>query len=318
MDLKNKIMRKKHHSLKPGTLLDDYRLLEVLGGGGFSIVYLARHRQSGRPHVIKEYIPKKLAFRNKDGQVTALSEDSETRLNQGRKLFFQEASTLARLKHPNIVNVVNFFRANGTVYMVMDYTEGVNLQDYLKKHRGGLSEKFLRVVFPRLLRGLKLIHEQDLLHLDIKPGNIHIRRGGRPLLLDFGAVHGFPQSRREQPGQVISPGYSPIEQYDNRGYVGPWTDLYAIGATMRTCIEGTPPPAASERMTKDRMRPARTAFRKQYSTGLLEAIDWAMEINPELRPQSVQEFREVLLKQPETGDEETNSALDWLTRDLFA
>ena len=182
------------------------RLLEKLGGGGFSIVYLARHRRSGKPYVIKEYIPKKLAIRQANGEVVARSSETETKLSQGRQLFLQEASTLANLKHPNIVNVVNFFRANGTVYMVMEYTEGANLQDYLKKYNGGLTEKFLRVVFPRLLKGLKLIHENDLLHLDIKPGNIHIRRGGRPLLLDFGAVHGFPQSRSEQPGQVISPG----------------------------------------------------------------------------------------------------------------
>lgn len=311
-------MRKNQNSLKPGTLIDDYRLLDVLGGGGFSIVYMARHRRSGKAYVIKEYMPKKLAQRRPDGEVTARSSDTETRLNQGRQLFLQEASALARLKHPNIVNVVSFFRANGTVYMVMEYTEGSNLQDYLKKHKGGLTEKFLRVVFPRLLKGLKLIHENDLLHLDIKPGNIHIRRGGRPLLLDFGAVHGFPQSRREQPGQVISPGYSPIEQYDSRGYVGPWTDIYAIGATMRSCIEGTSPPNASDRQSKDRMRPAKILFKKRYSANLLEAIDWAMEINPEHRPQSVDEFRKALLQDPAQKLDESNSALDWLTKDLFA
>ncbi|MEE9421892.1 MAG: serine/threonine-protein kinase [Gammaproteobacteria bacterium] len=310
-------MRKNQNSLKPGTLMDDYRLLEKLGGGGFSIVYLARHRRSGKPYVIKEYIPKKLAIRQANGEVVARSSETETKLSQGRQLFLQEASTLANLKHPNIVNVVNFFRANGTVYMVMEYTEGANLQDYLKKYNGGLTEKFLRVVFPRLLKGLKLIHENDLLHLDIKPGNIHIRRGGRPLLLDFGAVHGFPQSRSEQPGQVISPGFSPIEQYDARGYVGPWTDIYAFGATMRTCIEGTPPPPASERRVKDRMRPALKLFRKNYSANLLEAIDWAMEIDPEFRPQSVSEFRKALHKEV-TEEDESNSALDWLTRDLFA
>ncbi len=311
-------MRKKQNSLKLGTLIDDYRLLEVLGGGGFSIVYMARHRRSGKAYVIKEYMPKKLAQRQSSGEVTARSSDTESRLNQGRKLFLQEATALATLKHPNIVNVVNFFRANGTVYMVMEFTEGANLQDYLKKHKGGLTEKFLRVVFPRLLKGLKLIHESDLLHLDIKPGNIHIRRGGRPLLLDFGAVHGFPQSRREQPGQVISAGFSPIEQYDSRGYVGPWTDIYAIGATMRTCIEGTPPPPASDRQAKDRMRSIKSLYKKRYSANLLEAIDWAMELNPEHRPQSVDEFRKVLQKDPAQKEVEANSALDWLTKDLFA
>ncbi len=281
-------------TLKPGVRLDDYRLLDVLGGGGFSIVYLARHRRFGSHYVIKEYFPRKLARRETDGAVAALCPDTEARLNRGRKLFFQEASTLAELKHPNIVNVVNFFRANGTVYMVMDYQEGANLQDYLKKYKGGLSEKFLRVVFPRLLNGLAAIHAQDLLHLDIKPGNIHIRRGGRPILLDFGAVHGFPQSRREQPSQVVTAGFSAPEQYDREGLLGPWTDIYSVGATMRACIEGTSPPSAKQRVARDRMVPAVMRFKKHYSHGLLTAIDRALDLDPQCRPRSVAQFREML------------------------
>jgi len=306
-------MRNATDALQPGVRLDDYRLLDVLGGGGFSIVYLARHRRFGAHYVIKEYFPRKLAKRECDGAVTALSPDTEARLNLGRKLFFQEASTLAELKHPNIVNVVNFFRANGTVYMVMDYQEGANLQDYLKKYKGGLSEKFLRVVFPRLLNGLAAIHAQDLLHLDIKPGNIHIRRGGRPILLDFGAVHGFPQSRREQPSQVVTPGFSAPEQYDPKGLLGPWTDIYSVGATMRACIEGTSPPSARQRLHKDQMVPAVVRFRKRYSQGLLAAIDSAMEPDPTCRPKNVAAFRELLKA---TDDAEDDSSLTALERFL--
>jgi len=212
---------------------------------------------------------------------------------------------LATLKHTNIVDVFNFFQANGTVYMVMEYQEGENLQHYLQRYRGGLSERFLRTVFPPLLDGLELIHANDLLHLDIKPGNIHIQRGGQPLLLDFGAVHGFPQSRQEQPGQVISPGFSPIEQYDNRGYVGPWTDLYAIGATMRACIESKPPVNARQRYENDTLKPAQFAFRGRYADNLLRAIDWAMEVDPLLRPQNVAEFRAALTAEttPEPGQQ---------------
>ena len=310
-------MRKKLASLKPGTVLDHYELRKVLGGGGFSVVYLARERDSHEPVVIKEYMPSRLARRKRNGVVTARNPDFSDRLSRGRKLFFQEASTLATLKHPNIVNVVNFFQANGTVYMVMEYQAGENLQHYLEGRRGGLSEKFLRTVFPPLLNGLELIHDNDLLHLDIKPGNIHICRGGRPLLLDFGAVHGFPQSRQEQPGQVISPGFSPVEQYDSKGYVGPWTDLYAIGATMRACIEGRPPPNATERQKKDPLRPAHQVFRRRYSDSLLHAIDWAMEVDPLLRPQTVSEFRAALVRESLPEPEGAVSALGRLANTLL-
>jgi serine/threonine protein kinase len=310
-------MRKKPVSLKRGTELDGYRLEKLLGGGGFSVVYLARQLDDNRPVVIKEYMPSKLAVRNRDGRVRARNEATENRFSRGRKLFFQEASTLATLKHPNIVNVFNFFQANGTVYMVMEYQDGENLQRYIQNRRGGLSETFLRTVFPRLLDGLELIHATDLLHLDIKPGNIHIQRGGQPLLLDFGAVHGFPQSRQEQPGQVISPGFSPIEQYDSKGYVGPWTDLYAIGATMRACIEGRAPDNARKRHDHDNMRPALVAFRKRYSDPLLRAIDWAMEVDPLLRPQNVAQFRAALSAAKITPPEPARSAFGRLACTLL-
>jgi len=287
-------MRKKLDSLKPGTCLDGYRLEKPLGGGGFSVVYLARDMRDDNLVVIKEYIPNKLACRNRDGQVQARDESTEARFVRGRKLFFQEASTLATVKHQNIVNVFSFFQANGTVYMVMKYEPGENLQHYLQARGKGLSERFLRIVFPLLIDGLELIHNSDLLHLDIKPGNIHICRGGQPLLLDFGAVHGFPQSRQEQPGQVISPGFSPTEQYESRGYVGPWTDLYALGATMRACIEGRAPLDAKRRRERDTLKPAQFAFRGRYSDNLLRAIDWAMELDPTHRPQSVAAFRAAL------------------------
>jgi len=310
-------MAKKLDSLKPGTCLDGYKLEKTLGGGGFSVVYRARQVNNDRQVVIKEYIPNKLAKRDRKGQVRARSEDTEGRFKRGRKLFFQEASALATLKHTNIVDVFNFFQANGTVYMVMEYQEGKNLQHLLQRRRGGLSEKFLRTVFPALLDGLELIHANDLLHLDIKPGNIHIQRGGQPLLLDFGAVHGFPQSRQEQPGQVISAGFSPIEQYDNRGYVGPWTDLYAIGATMRACIEGRPPLNARRRHEQDCLKPAQFVFRGRYADNLLRAIDWAMEVDPLLRPQSVAEFRAALTAETTPEPTQIRSTIGWLADALL-
>lgn len=276
-----------NNSLKKGTSLDVYTIDSILGGGGFSIVYLAYDENQNKV-VIKEYMPSKLASRGEKNEVKPTTDANIERFAHGRRLFFQEAGTLINLKHSNIVNVSNFFRANGTVYMVMDYEEGVNLQSYIKKHKGGLSETLLGAVFIPLLEGLELIHSSGLLHLDIKPGNIHLCSGAHPLLLDFGAVHEMMHSRQFQPNQVITPGFSPIEQLDPGGYVGPWTDIYAIGATMRACIEGTPPPPSTKRREKDTMRPAINAFKKKYSTELLELIDWAMEVDPMLRPQKVE------------------------------
>ncbi len=280
-------MSKTAPPLKKGVTLDGYTIDSVLGGGGFSIVYLA-FDADGNKVVIKEYMPSRLATRGNNNEVQPTSDANNERFTHGQRLFFQEAGTLINLKHPNIVNVINFLRANGTVYMVMDYEEGVNLQSYIKKHRGGLSEALLGAVFIPLLEGLDLIHSSGLLHLDIKPGNIHLCKGASPLLLDFGAVHEMMHTRQFQPNQVITPGFSPIEQLDPGGYVGPWTDIYAIGATMRTCIEGTPPPSSPKRREKDTMRPAVTAFKKKYTPELLEAIDWAMEVDPMIRPQKVE------------------------------
>ena len=294
--------------LPRGTRLDNYVIEHQIGGGGFSIVYMGYVVDSEIPVVVKEYMPRKLATRGEDRLTVMPKSDAEVEhFNHGKRLFFQEASILAQFDHPNIVNVINFFRAFGTVYMIMEYENGMNLQEYIKRHQASLSEKLIKTVFMPLLDGLKLIHSKGMLHLDIKPGNIFLRAGGNPLLLDFGAVHAMQDSRQKQAGQVITLGFSPIEQSTRGGYVGPWTDIYAIGATMRACIEGGAPPPAEERRQNDTMRPAVEVFKKRYSHSLLQAIDWAMEIDPTLRPQSIDDLLAALNASPEEPESSSNN-----------
>lgn len=276
--------------LQPETALDRYCIKGCLGVGGFSIVYLAADIATEEQVIIKEYMPKKLAQRSETGVVVPREPDMEEVFMSCRQAFYKEATTLATLKHPNIVNVMGFFRANESVYMVMPYQDGKNLESYIRARHGNLSEKFIRTIFPPLLDGLRLVHERGLLHLDIKPSNIHVRPGGSAYLFDFGAVHKTAATRQDQLRQVVTPGFSPIEQHKKSGYVGAWTDIYAMGATIRACMEGKSPPTAEQRVENDCMKPATVVFKKRYSASLLAAVDWSMDMDPQLRPQSVDEF----------------------------
>jgi serine/threonine protein kinase len=270
-------------------MVDGYRIVRSIGKGGFSLIYLAVDEETGDEVVIKEYLPKKLARRDEDLRLAPVDDRQAERLYRGRKLFFQEAKALASLRHPNIVQVLAFFLANDTAYLVMQYERGKNLGKYVQERKGGLSTSFIFHVFLPILDALALIHSRSLLHLDVKPGNIHLRYGNHPLLLDFGAVHPLAQGRT-QSGQVITAGYSPVEQYYRGGHIGPWTDVYAVGASIRTCMEGKTPLPAVDRHGEDPLIPARRQLRDRYPLFLLEAVDWAMEMDPARRPQHAGEL----------------------------
>jgi serine/threonine protein kinase len=282
-------MARARDTLPPGTLIDCYRIERTIGKGGFSLIYLAVDEESGDEVVVKEYMPKKLARRAGSLRLVPVDDKHAERLYRGRKLFFQEARALASLRHPHIVQVFGFFLENNTAYMVMQYERGKNLGSYIRERKGRLSTSFIFHVFLPILDALALIHSRSLLHLDVKPGNIHLRHGNDPLLLDFGAVHLLSRGRTPS-GQVITAGYSPVEQYYRGGHIGPWTDVYAVGASMRTCIEGKAPPPAIERHSRDTLTPAKRLFRAQYPLFLLEAVDWAMEMDPGNRPQDAGEL----------------------------
>jgi serine/threonine protein kinase len=282
-------------TLPVGTVIDHYRITRALSKGGFSLIYLAVEEETGDEVVIKEYIPKKLARRDASLRLVPVDDKQAERVFRGRKLFFQEAKALASLQHPNIVRVLGFFLANNTAYLVMQYERGKNLGSYVHERKGGLSTAFIFQVFLPVLDALTLVHARGLLHLDVKPGNIHLRHGNDPLLLDFGAVHTLSHGHTPR-GQVITAGYSPVEQYYRSGQIGPWTDVYAVGASIRTCIEGKTPPASIDRRTKDTLVPAKRQFRDRYPAFLLEAVDWAMEMDATRRPREAGELLDALRK----------------------
>lgn len=295
-------MRHQHHLptdslpyLRPGTVVDDYVIERPLSGGGFSLVYLARSLADQQQVAVKEYFPRKLAARSDNSQVVPNDAGAARAFSRGRQHFLEEAKVLARLKHPNILEVQSFFQDNGTVYLVMSFYYGRSLSDYLTEKKGRLSETFLLHLFYALLDGLQAIHDAGLLHLDIKPQNILIRPGGSPLLLDFGAVQPYPNTLSWKPGKVLTKGFSPIEQYSSQhGSIGPWSDIYALGATMRSCLDSKAPPPATQRVRDDTLPPAVTTYSRVYSVELLEAVDWAMSIEHTKRPQTAAELRYML------------------------
>lgn len=285
---------KKWNYLQSGTIIDHYMIERELAHGGFSSVYLARQLDDQVQVAIKEYLPRKLAHRTWSNEVVPNNEESKALFLKGRALFFEEAKVLAKLKHHNIVDVINFFKANETVYFVMNYDYGVTLDKVVKKKSLKITEQLLISIFIDLLTGIGVIHQQNMIHLDIKPANILIRSENDPLLLDFGAIQKFPKVRRPTRTKVLTKGFSPVEQCANHGQLGPWSDIYAVGASMRSCLELKTPVPALDRATKDTMIPAVKAFKRKYSRSFLQAIDWAMEVEQEKRPQSVEDLQEAL------------------------
>jgi len=295
-------------ALGRGYLLDGYRIEKLIGGGGFSFVYLAYHIKTRGKVVIKEYFPHEMSKRLPGGRVVPVSEEKNVSFQIGLKRFFSEGMALSKLKHPNIVNVSNFFRANRTAFMVMDFEQGKDLRWYIKRSKGKLSEKFILSVFPPILGGLRELHLHHFLHLDIKPANILLRTSGAPLLLDFGAVQQIEPGTRYKGVQTLTHGFAPPEQYDS-GVMGPWSDLYSLGMTMRYCITGKPPVPSPDRMKKDTLPKLSRSFSRRYSKSLLQAIDWAAELDYERRPRSVDIFLEAL--SGAGGERETSVLRGW-------
>jgi len=281
-------------ALPPGFQLDQYRIERQLSLGGFSIVYLARDAH-GMAVAIKEYLPNSLALRKEGETEPQVSEEHRLAFRYGMKCFFEEGRSLAKLMHPNVVRVLNFFRANGTVYMVMQFERGGTLPDYIRKHRGEVKEMLIRAVFARMLNGLREVHAHKLMHLDIKPSNIYLRNDGTPVLLDFGAARQTLMSDQPVLKPMYTPGYAAPEQYEKGAQLGPWTDIYSVGASLHACIIGNPPPRADERVQEDTLQPLARTQAGRYSRQLLELTDWCLHLDPQQRPPSVYALQKALI-----------------------
>ncbi|MDA8225607.1 MAG: serine/threonine-protein kinase [Betaproteobacteria bacterium] len=310
-----------NNALPSGYQLMDYRIVRKIGGGGFSVVYLA-YDSKDQEVAIKEYLPVTLVTRDHNHCVVPLSESNFQSFRYGMRFFFEEGRSLARIMHPNVVRVENFFRANDTVYMVMRYERGKTLQEYIRSHRGEVKESFIRRIFAELLNGLREVHAQKLLHLDIKPSNIYIRMDGSPVLIDFGAARQSFNAEHQKLVTMYTPGFAAPEQYKQGTLqqLGPWTDIYSVGATMYTCMSGIAPLAADARLDHDKLIPAAKAWRGKYSPEMLELIDSCLQLDPLARPQSVFNLQKAIM---ETSDLEVRppglleSIRNKLYKDIF-
>ncbi len=286
-------------SLPNGHELLSYKIESVLGAGGFGITYLATDTNLNRAVAIKEYFPEQLANRDDDGNIRAASENESKAFIWGRERFLKEGQILARFSNPFIVSVLDFFELHNTSYMVMEYESGEALKSIIREGRRLSEADVLDVLLP-LLRSLARFHNEGFIHRDIKPANVLIRRDGTPVLLDFGSARQNVSGERLSLTSLVSPGYAPVEQYSDKGaHQGPWTDIYALGATFYHLLTGRMPATAMERTAglhngTDPLTAASVLARGAYSEELLKAIDVSMKLMEHERPRSVSELLELL------------------------
>jgi serine/threonine protein kinase len=289
--------------LPPDTLVGGYRIVRKLAAGGFGVVYLALDPQ-GQQVAVKEYLPASLASRGVGELLPQVQPDKLSLYRLGLKSFFEEGRALAQISHASVVSVLNFFRENDTVYMVMNYLEGASLQDFiitardLKKQKV-FRESTIRSLFDEVLRGLRIVHQHKMLHLDIKPANIFVTDDNKSVLIDFGAAREVLSKEGSFIRPMYTPGFAAPEMYRRDASMGPWTDIYAIGACIYACMQGYPPNDAPQRQEKDRLSLALSRLRGVYSDNLIEVVEWCMALDSLSRPQSVFALQKELSRETE-------------------
>lgn len=285
-------------SLPTDTVIGEYRVIRRLSEGGFGVVYLAFDK-SGQQVAIKEYLPAALATRHPGELAPQVMPDKLSLYRLGLKSFFEEGRSLAQISHPAVVSVLNFFRQNETVYLVMNYLEGATLQDFIMagrqlKTNNAFSESTIRSVFEEVLQGLRVVHQHNMLHLDIKPANLFITDDDKAILIDFGAARDVLNKDEQFTQPMYTPGFAAPEMYRRDSHLGPWTDIYAIGACLYSMMMGHPPQEAAKRRESDHLADMLSRKSAVYSDKLIEVVEWCMTLDPSGRPQSAFELQTAL------------------------
>ena len=283
------------NALPQGYRLQEYEFVRVLGFGGFGVTYLGFDHNLDKAAAIKEYQPADIAVRTKNHSIAPKASTFRDDFDWGLERFLDEARTLARFDHRNVIKVYRYFEANGTAYIVMEYAEGETLTAYLSR-KGTLDEAELKKILLPILDGLETVHGADFLHRDIKPSNIVLRdEDSSPVLLDFGAARHAVGARSRSVTTIVTPAYAPIEQYSSRGNQGPWTDIYALGAVCYKALSGETPADSIDRLEHDPLEPVVKRCSGNGGRGFLQAIDWALKVKEGDRPQTITSWREAVL-----------------------
>ena len=289
-------MEENLHCLRKGTrLIGRYTIEGVLGQGGFGITYLGIDELHEKKVAIKEFFPQGIVTRNIEYQdtVTVTFVGEKDNYEKGKERFLKEARTMAKFsKDEGIVKALDFFEINNTAYIVMEYLEGITLKQYLRENQRIAPEDLIELLVP-LIESLDEIHSQGMIHRDISPDNIMVLPDGRIKLMDFGAARDYTEFGEKSLSIVLKPGYAPPEQYQTHGIQGPWTDIYALCATMYKCITGENPPDAIERVMDDSLKKI-SEFGIAIPPQEEEAIIKGMSVSAKDRYQDIKDFCEDL------------------------
>ena len=278
-------------ALPAGSILyGRYIIGKVLGQGGFGITYLAQDFQTKELVAIKEYFPDTMATRTNTITVTAFTGERGENFAYGRSSFLDEAKTMAEFSdNPNVAGVQLYFEENGTAYFVMEYIDGCSFQEYIQNHGGRLSwAETARIMFP-VMNALAEIHENGIIHRDVTPDNIYISKNGTVKLLDFGAARHSLGNVSRSLDVILKHGFAPKEQYSRRGRQGPYTDVYAVSATIYYAITGIKPDDAIERADEDNT-PLPSQIGAKISQPLEDALMKGLAVKAEDRYQNMGEL----------------------------
>ncbi|MBT5230455.1 MAG: serine/threonine protein kinase [Methylococcales bacterium] len=285
-------------ALARATVINQYRVLGVLGQGAFGITYLGLDMTTDKKVAIKEFLPELLSYRSTSNMVRPKTYSELSTFEHFKQRFLEEAQNLARFKHHNIVRINDYFEANDTAYMVMEYENGSSLDEKIIKG-AAFSESEVTALLHQLMNGLRRLHQVNIIHRDIKPGNIYIReRDGSAVLLDFGSARQALYQKSQNLTTLLTVGYSPIEQYSAGGtHQGPWSDIYALSAVGYELLTGNRPMEStirSEMKMRTGVDPMPSAYQScssRFSPIFLRIIDCGLEILADDRPQSVDEWQ---------------------------